>query len=31
MQLGLTDVAYGDLKRTLELKPNHDVASSLLQ
>lgn len=31
MQLGLVDVAYSDLRRTLELKPNHEVASSLLQ
>jgi hypothetical protein len=25
------DIAYNDLRRTLELKPNHETASSLLQ
>lgn len=31
MQLGLIDVAYGDLKRCVELDPQHEVAASLLQ
>jgi hypothetical protein len=30
MELGLVDVAYADLKRTIELKPTHEIASSLL-
>jgi hypothetical protein len=31
LRLGMTDVAYSDLRQCLQLKPDHDVASSLLQ
>ncbi len=31
LRLGMTDVAYADLRQCLQLKPNHHVASSLLQ
>ena len=31
MQIGLIDMAYADLKKTLELDPSHEVAGSMLQ
>ena len=31
MQIGLVDLAHSDLKKTLELDPTHEVASSMLQ
>ena len=31
MQTGQVDMAYADLKKTLDLDPQHDVAASMLQ
>ena len=31
MQIGMVDMAYNDLKKTLDLEPSHSVASSMLQ
>ena len=31
MLLSLVDMAYNDLRHALELKPNHEIASSLLK
>ena len=31
MQIGMLDMAFNDLKKTLDLDPTHDVAASMLQ
>lgn len=31
MQIGMVDMAFTDLKKTLDLDPTHDVAASMLQ
>ena len=30
MQIGMVEMAYQDLKKTLELDPSHEVAASML-
>jgi hypothetical protein len=31
MELGMVDIAYKDLQKTLEMDPQHEIAQSMIQ